>query len=443
MDFIHDKIKSLYFKFLFPSMASAVVMSIYSFVDTIAVGQSEGAVGAAAMAVIAPVYGAVVFLSVLCGVGGSVLMSIERGRGDAQKGNEWFTVSVVAMSLLTVLVWIVFAAAKEPIFVLFGASEEILPKTLEYGNWIARFLPIFIFPIFIGAFVRNDGSPRLAMAAVVTGGAVNMAGDWFLVFPMKMGMTGAALATVAGTAVQSVIMATHFFRRSCALSLKKPCRVFKGISRVLAVGAGAGVLELGTVVIGILMNNQIRAYGTTSHLAVYGVVATIMALFQALFGGVGQAIQPLVSSNFGAGEHGRIRRVWHLSLLTVLVMGAAFTAAGEAFPLEITRIFMDATDDVISVAPRIFRTFFPMFIFLGVSVLADYYLQSVMKKRLSLAVGLLHSVAASGFAIFLLPLAFGIDGVWLALPVAEAVTAAFALLAIWRGNIRSSPLTKM
>ena len=201
MNFLTSDVRKLYKKFLFASMGSALVMSIYSFVDTIAIGQSEGTVGAAAFAVITPLYGILVFLSILCGIGGSVLMSNAKGEGNEEKGNACFTVSVLVIVALTAAFWPLFMLFHEQIFTFFGADEKIMPKVMEYAEWIIRFFPVFIAPTFISAFIRNDGVPTLAMVAVIIGGCVNMFGDWFLVFPLGMGMKGAAIATVLGTSL--------------------------------------------------------------------------------------------------------------------------------------------------------------------------------------------------------------------------------------------------
>ena len=318
MNFLTERVQTLYRKYLFASVGSALVMSIYSFVDTIAVGQSEGEIGAAAMAVITPLYGVLVFLAILCGIGGSVLMSNAKGGGNEEKGNAYFSASILIMTILTVITWVCFVFFHEQIFTFFGADQEVMPKVMEYAKWITWFLPIFIAPTFISAFIRNDGAPGLAMAAVIIGGCLNVFGDWFLVFPCKLGMEGAAIATVAGTALQALIMCSHFFSKKCQLKLRKPLNIRKWIRKILQIGFGAGILDLGTVVIAIMMNNQIMRYGGTVELAVYGVVATAGSLFQALFCGVGQAIQPLVSANYGAGNMGRVRAFWKLSFCTSL-----------------------------------------------------------------------------------------------------------------------------
>lgn len=434
MDFLKDNIRTLFFRLLFPSIVSAVVMSIYSFVDTIAVGQSEGVLGTGAMAVIAPIYGIMVFLAILCGVGGSVMMGIARGEGKIEKGNACFTVACQLMTIITVIAWIVLLSFTKPVFRLFGANDDVMPKTLEYGRLIIWFFPVFVFTIFIPSFIRNDGAPKLAMTAVVTGGCVNMFGDWFLGFPMRLGMTGAALATVIGTSVQAIMMGSYFFRKGCGLRLVKPHHYLKGFHAIFRIRIGAGALDLGTIVIGAVMNNRILAYGGTAELAVYGVIATIMSLLQALFCGVGQAIQPLVSANFGAKQLERIQKVWKYSLVTVILMGTLFMAVGEWMPIQITQLFMNADASVLEIVPVAFRLHFLVYIFLGITVLAAYYLQSILKETASIVIGFSHSIFLSTAICYLLPALIGVSGVWLALPVTEMIIAAVALMYISRLN---------
>lgn len=427
MDFLNDNVRKLYRKFLSASMCSALVMSIYSFVDTIAVGQSEGTLGAAAMAVITPLYGVLVFLAILVGIGGSVLMSNAKGEGKEEKGNAYFTASLLVMGALTAICWIAFVLFHDQIFTFFGADAELMPKVMEYAEWIIWFFPFFIAPTFISSFIRNDGAPTLAMAAVIIGGAVNIFLDWFLVFPLEMGMRGAAIATVTGTVLQVLIMCGHFFRKKCNLKLVKPFKMRSAVLNILGIGFGASVLDLGTVILAIIMNNQIMKYGGTTELAVYGVIATITSLFQALYCGVGQAIQPLVSANCGAGNKDRIKKFWKMSLGTVIALGVIFTAIGELLPIPMVKLFVNATPEVIAATPNIVRLYFMLFIPLGITVLSTYYLQSTMHDKTSMLIAILRSVAVSGILLYILPMFLNINGVWLAMPISEFIVAVIAL----------------
>lgn len=430
MDFITADPKKLYKKYLIPSMGSALAVSIYSFVDTIAVGQSEGELGAAAMAVICPLFGFLVFLSILCGIGGSVLLSAARGEGKPEKANAFFTIALGMIIVLTLIFWGILLLFHDPIFMFLGADEVILEKVMEYAKWIIWAFPAFIAPTFIGSFLRNDGAPTLNMAAVIIGGCVNMFGDWFFVFPLGMGMEGAAIATVLGSVVQMIMMCGHFFRKKCGLRLVKPGNWRRGVRKICLIGVGAGILDLGTVFIAVLMNNQIMRYGGPVELAVYGVAASISPLFQALFGGVGQTIQPLVSANCGAEKTERTRLFWRYGLLTSAAIGVLITCLGECFPVLIVRLFMDASPEALAIAPGVFRPYFLLFVPLGVTVLATYYLQAMLHGKASMLIALLRSALVSGLLICLLPLRWGLTGVWLALPVSEVLVMAGALFYI-------------
>ena len=434
MDLIKSDIKTVYRKYLAASLAGSVVMSIYSFIDTIAIGQSEGPIGAAAMAVINPLYGVIVFFALLCGIGGAVLYGNARGQGNEEKANAMFTAATGLMAVLMVILWAAFGFFHDPILTAFGADETLLPKVMEYGGLIIAFIPAFVIPIYLGTFIRNDGAPGLVMAAVIAGGCVNIFGDWFFVFPLGMGMRGAAIATVSGTTVQMLVMCSHFLTKKCTLRFVKPNRIWPSLKQTLIIGFSSSVLELGTAILAVIINNQIMKYGSTNDLAVYGVVATIVALFQALYGGVGQAIQPIVSANCGAGLKDRIRETWKRSMGTVLLMGIIFALIGELFPKAIINLFVEATPEVLAAAPSVMRPYFIMFIFAGVNVLATYHMQSILHGNVAIFTAIMRGLVLSGALVLLLPLFLDILGVWVALPIADAIICVFN---IWYINKRT------
>jgi Na+-driven multidrug efflux pump len=410
-------------------------MSIYSLVDTLAVGQSEGPAGAAAMAIIMPIYEIQVFLAILCGIGGSILMSNAKGGKKDQRGNEYFTAAIILMSMLTILSWIGFIIFSKQILFFLGANEKSLPMVMKYAKWLIRFWPIFIFPAFLSAFIRNDGAPNLAMSAVIVGGLINVFGDWFFVFPLGMGIEGAAIATVIGTSAQAIIMSSHFLQKSCGLRLKKPFSMSKATRDILLIGLGSSLLDLGTVVLAVIINNQIMRYSDSVALAVYGVIASISSLIQALYCGVGQAIQPIVSLNYGANKRERIRTIYNMSMLLVIVIGLLLAGLGQLFPIQIMKLFMATTPRVLEMAPKIIRIYSSIYLFLGINVLSTYYLQSTMQDMASMLIAVFRSLA-SGMLLFVLPIFLGINGVWIAIPVSEFFIMAFSLVYIRKHTVK-------
>lgn len=432
MNILTDDIKKLFYKYLIPSMGSAIVVSIYAFVDTIVVGQYEGPIGAAAMAIITPIFGIQLFLAILTGMGGSVLMSKAKGAGKQEKGNAYFTASFILMVVLTLLFWAVFAAFSEPIFRMLGANTEVMGYVQKYGFWLILTCPLFLYSPYIACFIRNDHAPQLTMIAVVLGGVTNIFLDWFLVFPMDMGISGAAIATVAGTFIQCLVLTSHFFNPKCSLRFVKPHSLVKAFKNILTIGFAASLLDLAGVFLVAIFNNQIMYYGDASSLAVYGVVATISSLFQSLYSGVGQAVQPLVSMNYGANHIDRIKKLFEYSMTTIAILSVVFVLIGQLFPIQIIQIFMSATPEVLAITPSIVQTYFFTFLFMGVTVFSTYYLQAIMRAKVSLVVALSRGIIISGSLLFILPIFFDVMGIWLAMPIAEAIVAVFTLLYLKR-----------
>ncbi len=428
MDLVRDDVKKLYGHYLAASVGSALVVSIYSFVDTIAVGQSVGPMGTAAIAAINPLFGLMVFLAVLCGIGGAVPMSVARGEGKEEKAQAIFTAAVILMTVIGLVSWVLVYIFHEELMRLFGADDETMPYVLDYAMWLIYFFPTFMSSTFLGAFLRNDGVPDLAMKAVMAGGLLNIFGDWFLCFPMDMGMEGAAIATVSGSVLQTLIMCTHFLSPRCGLRLVRPHDLMKAFSRILKLGFGAGVLDLGTVALAIIINNQIIRYGNVNALAVYGVVGTVGQLCQAVYKGVGQALQPLASSNYGAGRPERIESAYGMAVRTTMIISVIMMLLGELFPIQITKLFIAATPEVLREAPMIYRIYFTAFLFMGMNVLSTYFLQSVMRDRLSMIIAMLRSIVLSGALLLILPVFFGLSGVFAAIPAAELLVMLLALI---------------
>ena len=353
MDLLKTDIKKLYRSYLMPSLLAAAVTSVYSFVDMIAIGRGVGPDGAAALSIATPIFGVVSFLGLLCGVGSSVYLGKSRGEGNMEKSNAYFSASLLLTVLFTILAWVGFSVFSEKIYLFFGATETLMPFIKEYTDLIILAMPLLILAPYLSCVVRADGSPNKVMAAVIIGGVFNVFGDWFFVFPMKWGMFGTALATVLGNAIQFVVLCSHFFSKSCRLKIVKPFSPVRACRNVLTAGFSAGVINITYIILTVILNKQVLRYGGEAALAVFGMVTTCSLMFQHLYSGVGQAIQPIVSMNYGSGQMQRIREIDKLSVITALLMGILFSSAGVLFPVQITTFFVNATPEILAIAPSI------------------------------------------------------------------------------------------
>lgn len=426
MNLLKDNTKKLFLKFLVPAVSSAVAIAIYSFVDTIVIGQDIGPNGTAACAVLLPVFTMASFVALLCGVGGSVLMSKSRGEGNYEKGNAYFTASLLYVGIITVVLWTAGILFQKPLYRLCGADDVLLPYVYEYGKWIFVFFPSFVLVTFLGAFIRNDGSPRFVMAVTLIGGVINIIGDIVLVFPLKMGMQGAALATVSGSIVQTVILIVYILLRKTSLHIAKPYKWFSAVKKITSLGVGAGLSQIAMAVVSFVINNQIMKYSGSSALAVYGFLGTVSALFLSIFSGIGQAAQPIVSENYGAGQYKRYNEVGKTGLITAVIFGTVSFGICMLFPSQMVSVFMKPTAEVELIAPYIIRvcalSYFPM----AINMFVMAYLQSVSKANSATLISLLRGMVLPVILIYAMPLVMNGNGIWWAITAAEGITAAFA-----------------
>lgn len=422
MDLLKGNIRKLFIKFLIPAISSAIAVAAYSLIDTIAIGQGVGADGTAACAILLPVFSIASFIGLLCGIGGCVLRSQAKGEGNEIKANAYFTAATVLVGIITVIVWLIGNLTQKQLYRLCGADEILMPYSFEYGSWIFAFLPSFVLTTFLGAFIRTDGSPRFVMYCTLIGGVINVIGDWLFVFPLKMGMPGAAIATVLGSAVQTVLLLGFILRKKTSLKFVKPYNLLSAIKKTVTVGFGSGIGSLSLIAISFIANNQIMKHCGAPALALYGVLGTVSALFLSIFSGIGQAAQPIVSENFGAGNLNRCKKTEGIGMKTTILFGMFFAVLCIIFPIQITGIFMKMTPEVAEITPYILRVYSLSFLPLAVNTFATYYLQSVNHSKMASVISLSRGLVLNGLFLYLFPLFMGGNGIWWAVFFSEAVT---------------------
>ena len=436
MNFLTDKIRPIYFKYLTAAFGGALISSIYGVVDAAMVGQYQGPTGTAALAVVAPVWNIIYSLGLLTGIGGSVLFSTMRGESaeNEKKSNEYFSAAVIGTAVLAVLAWAAVIFLDRQFLTLFGAEETLLPLAQAYLYPIKFVVPSFLFTQLLSAFLRNDGDPALATKAVLFGGVFNVFGDYFFVFTLDMGIMGAGIATAMGSMFSLVIMLTHFFKKKNTLHLEKPARLAAKLRKIGTTGFSTFFIDVAMGILTMIFNRQILRYLGTDALSVYGVIINISTFVQCCAYSIGQAAQPILSMNYGAGEKRRIKEVLTYALGTAAVFGAVWTFAAELIPNGFVRIFMTPTPGILSIAPGIIRRYGISFLLLPFNIFSTYYSQAVMKPSAAFAVSVGRGAILSGILIYLLPVLAGADSIWFAMPITELAVAVFVAVMIWRSQ---------
>ena len=425
MDLLKSKVKPMYFKYLVAASGSAMVASIFGMVDAMMVGNYHGPSGNAALAVFNPVWSIIYSLGLLAGIGGSVLFATARGRKDEKTAQEYFTLSVIFGLVLSAAAVLVFGLFHEPLLVLFGANEELLALAKRYLAPILFAVPCCLFSNILSAFLRNDGNPDLATVAVIAGGTFNIVGDYVCVFVLDMGIAGAGLATAVGQYIGIAVMLLHFVSKKNTLRLVKLTHVAEKLRSITVNGFSTAISDLAMGIIGVLFNRQIMRYLGADALAVYGIITQITAFAQCLAYGAGQAAQPIISQNYGAGQYGRIKECLKYGLYTSAAFGIFWMGAMLALPEVFIRLFMTPTAAVLEIAPGIFRAYGISYLLLPFNLFATYYFQAMMKANISMVASVARGAVVSGGLIMLLPVIAGADSVWYAMAITELLVAVY------------------
>lgn len=429
MDFLNGKIKPIYFKYLSAAFGSALITSIYSIVDMAMVGQYQGPEGTAALAVVAPVWNVIYSMGLLMGIGGSVIFSTIKGKaqqGERKEGSQYFTAAVIGSIGLALFAWAALILFDDGLLTFFGADTALLALAKEYLIPVKIVLPAFLFNQMLAAFLRNDNAPVLATAGVLSGGLFNIFGDYVFVFVFDMGIFGAGLATAIGACISFAVMMTHFFTKKNTLRLERPEGLVQKLRKITVIGFSTFFIDVAMGILTVLFNRQIMKYLGTNALSIYGIIVNISTFVQCCAYSVGQASQPIISMNFGAGKAGRIRETLKYALWTAVFFSGFWTALAMAVPNMFIYIFMAPSDEILRIAPAIIRVYGLSFLLLPFNIFSTYYFQAVMKPRAAFIVSVARGFVISGIFIMTLPAAAGAGAVWFAMPLTELIVAGFA-----------------
>lgn len=431
-----ESVSKIFFRYLIPAILANMVTSIYILADTIIIGKGIDTLAMAALNIILPLFNIFFGVGLLFGVGGSVLMSIARGRGDEQLGKCYFTLSVILNAItcliLTVLLWIFM----EPVVLFLGATEATLPYIRDYAPYVILGLSAFAFSSLLQTFVRNDGSPRLAMIAVVSGGVLNVILDLIFVFPLQMKMAGAAIASVIGSLCTICILLLHFLSKTNGLNFSLKGFSLSCIGRIFQNGFTSFLVDITSGIVMFVFNIKILEYAGDNGVSMYGVICNTAIIVVCLCNGINQAAQPILSTNYGAGFTKRIGQIRSLGIKTALIICALPTILGLIMPNMFTYIFLNPNEEILAMSPTAIRIYFIGFLAMGINMFVVGYFQSTAKPKLSLLVCLSRGCVLSIIFVTILAPTFGINGIWASVPLAEFVTLFISIYFLARKSVR-------
>ncbi len=424
-----EPIGKLLRKFAVPSCVSLVVNALYNIVDQIFIGQGVGYLGNGATTVIMPIMVIGLALSLLFGDGCAAFYSQELGRGNKGKAARSIGNATLCMIIVGVALCIIFNLILSPFCWLAGATDAIYPYAMEYGRVIVMGLPLMCFMAGFASIIRADGSPTYSMVGLLAGCATNIILDYIMVFPLQMGVRGAAIATVLGQLVNTVIYIVYFFRFK-QIRITKDAFHPEGklVSRICQLGISSFIIQISVVVIMIINNQLLVTYGEKSiygpdiPLAAFGVVMKVYNILLAVMNGIAAGSLPIIGFNYGAGRLDRIRRTIRGAVMAAMIAGAICTVFFQLFPLQILSIFGTESDLYMEFGSLCLRIFLMLCILDGMNNVIPTCFQAVARPGISALASSMRLLVIAIPAGLIMPIFLGVVGVLWQGPIAAGVS---------------------
>lgn len=426
IDFSSENIGKLYRKVLYPTLVGMLTAVVYTITDGVFVGQGVGSAALAAINIAAPLFMLSSGTALMFGLGGSVVASIHLAGDKLKTARIVTTQAMVATVLMQLLISAVALIFPEPVLRLFGCSDTLMPlaKTYLFG-----YVPFLVFNAFLIAaefFVRLSGHPKIAMAASLVGSLLNVFLDWLFIFPLEMGIFGAAIATGIGTAVGAAIVFIYLCQKRRNLhfirvksSKKNFILSLRNVGYMCRLGFPSMLSELSVACLMMCGNFVFIALAGDAGVAAFSVVCYIYPVVFMINNSMGQAAQPIISYNYGLHRREKVRRALGVSMRTALVYGVVIAAFSLLFSEPLVGMFIKSSDPSFSMAVRGLRLFSAGFIPFAVNIITANYFQSIERSRVATIITLLRSFVFVVILFVLLPKMFEMDGAWLAVPLSE------------------------
>lgn len=437
-DILQDDIFKLFLRYLGASIASTFMSSMYILFDTIFIGRGIGSEGLAALNIALPVYNVIFALGLLSGVGGATVMAISMGRKKFHMVNKIFTQSMIIAVVFGALITILGSIFIDNLCIFLGATESNFKLVKDYLSVIIMFNFSFLIVNALSVFIRNDKAPKLAMWSSIIGTIINIVLDALFVLVLHLGMRGAALATITGSITSLLILIYfHFIKGKGSLKFVKTKLEIHTFKRILKNGAPSFIIEVSSGIVIFAFNMVLEDITGTIGISAYSIIANISLMCVAIFTGICQASQPIISTNYGANQMDRVNKVLKMGITFALFVGVTFFVVGMFFPRQIVGLFNKDNLELMEITSKGIQLYFIAFIIMGVNIVMGSYFQAIEYSMIATITSLLRGVVFILLGLFILPNIFALNGVWLTVPFAEglALILTLALYKKSKGNL--------
>lgn len=425
----YNSIGKTFFMYVLPSVTAMILSGVYVIVDGIFVGQATGDAGLAAINIAYPIVNITSAIGTGIGAGGAVLMSMSLGAGKEDEAERVLGNTLTFMAVVSFFVTIILAVFSKDLIKLLGASKEIFPLAYEYGIVIMVGAVFNIFGVGIAPVIRNDGNPKKCMLIMICGMITNIVLDWLFIIILGWGLFGAALATIIGQTVTTVLGILHFVlkKSNVKLYIKNIRLNIQRIKNTIVIGISPFGTSLAVAFVAVMFNLRSLGFGGDNGVSIYCTISYAVCPLRLLLEGIGEGMQPLNSFYHGARLWESEKRTLRLGIITAITAGILefilLTAASPLVPV-IFGVSSGLYKSVIE-GTKIFAFVFP---FLGIERVAISYFYSTGKAKFAAMLIYGDTFLVMPLCIFIIPMILGLKGVWAAYSSVYFILSIFAVI---------------
>jgi putative MATE family efflux protein len=428
----NQNIKQLLFKLSVPATVGMVVMALYNVVDAIFIGRGVGAIGIAGVAIAFPIQMIVGAVGQMLGIGGASVLSRSLGAKDYDKAGKTLGNVIASVAALSLVITVVGYVFMQELLLLFGASESILPYAREYLQYILAGVFMHSLAMALNNLVRAEGKAKVAMITMVLSAVINIILDAIFILGFKMGIRGAAIATLIAYIVSAVFLLAFYLSGKSFLRLSiSDIRFDRSIQQeIFSIGVPSFIQQAAMSLLIIVLNNTLGKLGGDISIAVYGVVLRLIMLVFTPIIGLAQGLQPIVGYNYGANNYAKTKEAVKLAIIAATFVSTAGALVLFIFPKVLLSVFSDDPELIAGgiYALRLIVLAFPL---VGFQVMGTTLFQAIGKAKQTFILTLSRQFLFLLPMVFTLPHFFNVTGVWISYPIADVFSAVLTYVMLY------------
>ena len=422
-------------RFTLPTIAMMIFTSIYCVVDGFFISNFVGTGAFTAINIIFPAVMMVGSAGFMFGTGGSAIVAKTLGEGNKEKANQYFSMIMVVEIIIAVTLSMLGIIFLEPIAKLLGAKEYMMEYIVPYGTILFLGLPFFMLQNSFQSFIVTAEKPKFGLVVTLFAGCTNMILDFLLIYVFDLGVIGAGLATTISQFVGAIVPLIFFLSKNTSyLRLSKPKFELKPILKTCSNGSSEMVTNISLSLVNILYNLQLLKYIGDNGVAAFGIIMYVGFILVSIYIGYSIGVAPIIGYHYGAGNKKELKSLFNKSIKLMLISSLCLITIAEVFAGSLVGIFVKDNKELLDLSTKALRLYAITYLISWLNIFASSFFTALNQGLISAIISFLRTLVLQIVMIFIMPIIFGVNGLWLAVAVSEILALSVSVFFILKNK---------